>query len=142
MTKAAEFSIGDLDVRQKGETPFEVPFRNPDGTETGVVLLVLGAQSATVQAETNRLINERRTAEAQREAIQVNIGAPTVTPVETDIEFGQKLAAVRLVGWKGIKEPWSKELALKLVKSNPLLADQLTKASAVVGNFTPASATA
>lgn len=140
MTKTATISLSDLNARKHADTPFEFPFRNPDGTETGVILLVLGAHSETVQAETNRLVNERRAADAQREALQSSIGAPQFTPVETDVEFGQRLTAVRLVGWKGITEEWSKERALQLVKSNPSLQDQVTKASANVGNFTNGSA--
>lgn len=142
MTKVDEFSLSDLNARKQADTPFEFPFLRPDGTKTGVTLLVLGAQSETVMNETNRIINERRATDAQRELMQTGIGAPPVTPVEVDIEFTQKLTAVRLVGWKGIKEPWSKENALLLIKSNPQLADQVTKQSANIGNFTGASPTA
>ena len=157
MTKEASISIADLDVRTASETPFEFEYLLADGKGSGVFLQVLGAHSKTVQTETNRLVNDRRSAEAQREAMQIGIGAPAFTPVEDDIAFGQRLAAVRLVGWRGpgktegltaeqverfqgVKEPWSADLALKLCRSNPPLSEQVTKRSATLGNFTPTSA--
>lgn len=128
-------SLTQLDARAAGEAPFEFEYQLPNGTGSGVFLSVLGAQSRTVQAETNRLVNERRNADIQREAMQASIGAPIFSPVEQDIEFGQRLAAIRLVGWRGITEPWSAELALQLIKSNAPLAEQVTKKSAILGNF-------
>jgi len=159
MTKETSISLADLDVRKASETPFEFEYMLADGMGSGIFLSVLGAHSAVVQAETNRLVNERRAADANREVMQLNIGAAAFTPVESDIQFGQRLSAVRLVGWrqpgdtkglapdqierfKGVKEAWTPDLALVLCKSNPPLSEQVTKRSAAVGNFTTGSPTA
>lgn len=136
MTKAS-FSLKSLDARAASETPFEFEYLLPDGSPTGVFLSVLGSQSKEVTAEVNRLMNLRRSAEATQ-AIAAKTGgrkADAFVTVESDIEFGQRVAAVRLVGWRGIEEPYDPDLALELCKSNQDIATQVAEKSSDMGNF-------
>lgn len=144
MTKAA-ISLASLDVAKASETPFEFEYLDHDGEPTGVFFSVLGGQSATVSAETQKLLNARRKKEAAAEIRAKTGGRKTeavFVPIEEDIEFGQRLIAVRLCGWRGIKEEFSPALALQLIQSNQHIADAVAEASNDVGNFTKASPTA
>lgn len=134
MTKG--ITLAALSAISASETPFEFDYLLPDGSKSGVRLQVLGSQSAKVQAEINRLINERRTQEsAKAYATQRSGGAEAITPIEDDIAFGHRLSAVRLVGWVGVEEPYSEAGALMLCQSNADISDQVLKASNNLGNF-------
>lgn len=137
MTKPASMSLAQLDARKAGETPFEFEYVLPNGSGSGVFLSVLGEQCEKVSDEINRLVNERRRRE-QMAAVQASNSRPGQAPVasvESDIEFAQKLAAVRLVGWRGIEEPFTPENGLQLVKSNADAMQQIIDASKSVTNF-------
>lgn len=140
MTQAVEFDLDDLNIVQAAETPFEFEYIKPDGSNSGIFLSVLGGHSDKVRSVAAELINARRQKQAAREVQKARSGRNTPSAefdtVESDIEFGQRLAAVRLVGWRGIKQPWSPEGAAKLCKINPLIADQVMQASDDVANFT------
>ncbi|PIP01785.1 MAG: hypothetical protein COX55_09040 [Zetaproteobacteria bacterium CG23_combo_of_CG06-09_8_20_14_all_54_7] len=137
MTKT--FSLADLDATKASEQAFEFEYINAaTGEGTGIFLSVLGGESEAVTAEVAKLINERRRKQAARE-VQRKIGVGTkpteFETLESDVAFGQRLAAVRLVGWRGISDPWTAENALKLCTSNRDIASQVTQQSDMVGNF-------
>lgn len=159
MTKAKGISIGSLNAVSASEQPFEFEVVGPDGKLLGVFLSVLGGQSPIVTAHTNRLINERRKAQALRESkvTTMNPGAG-VAPVEDDVAFGQTLAAVRIVGWRnptntagldaeqlerfqGIEDEFSPALALQLCRINADISAQVLAHSNNMANFTKASPT-
>lgn len=136
--KKASFSLDDLDATKASAEAFEFEYINPAGDSTGVFLKVLGSQSETVTKEVNKLVNERRRKEAAREiARKVGVGQKAVEfeTMENDVEFGQRLAAVRLVGWRGISDAWSPENALKLCRTNRHVAAQVTAQSDEMANF-------
>lgn len=141
MTKL--LSLADLDAVSASDTPFEFEYILPDGTGSGVFLQVLGSQSEKVTTEVNKLVNARRKQQAQAEAVKGRspAGADFV-PIESDLEFGHKLTAVRLFGWRGIGDTFTPENALRLVSRNSAIAEQITAASNDIGNFTPASSKA
>jgi len=136
------FSLASLNSAKASEVPFEFPFLDADGDETGVFFSVIGGQSPAVVAETQRLLNDRR----KRDALAV-IRAKTggrkeqvvFTPVEEDLDFAHRMAAVRLVGWRGIEEPFAPDLALQLVQTNGDALSQIVDQSDKMGRFTSAS---
>ncbi len=131
-------SLSDLDASKACEDAFEFTYVNPDGTNSGVKFKVLGGQSERVTSEVTKLINERRRKEAAR-ANQMRLNPNKgfeFEPMENDIEFGNRLAAIRLVGWSGISDEFSPENALKLCKSNKDVALQITQQSDSMANFT------
>lgn len=130
------FSLNDLDAKTKGETPIQAEYVTKEGVETGVVFSILGGESETVQAAINKMVNSRRKQQAAIEAAATSVrGATAVTPVEDDIAFGHRLTAVRLVGWKGIKEEFSPENAMKLVSSNADVSAFILEVSNQSGRF-------
>lgn len=137
------FDLADLDARKAGETPFPMPFVGPDGGATGVVLMVLGGHCEKVQNAINKAQNDRKAKEIlQAQSVAKGAALTTAfTPVEDEKAFVQRLAAVRLAGWSGIKQSYSPELALALCQSNPALADQVIEASNNLANFMKLSPT-
>lgn len=137
MTKetVAAFSIDDLDAESACETPVEFEFIDETGANSGIFLQVLGGESATVKTKTNELMDQRRRQDEIRH-VNVRPGKPApITPTESDIAFGKRLAAIRLVGWRGIKEPYSPELALKLVTKRDELSAQVLTVSNDIARF-------
>jgi hypothetical protein len=153
--KNAALSIDDLDAVKASTEAFEFEYINAAGEPTGVFLSVLGAQSEKVTSEIAKLVNARRKKEAAREVQRrVGVGSKTVEfeTVESDVEFGQRLAAVRMAGWRGvgqttgldddqlgrfrpISEPFTPENALKLCRINREIATQVTLQSDTMANF-------
>jgi hypothetical protein len=140
MVKEVSFSLDDLDAVKHSETPFEFELMKANGDGSGIFLSVLGGNSDVVRTTAADLINARRQKQAVREMAKAKSGRNTQTAefdtVESDIEFGQRLAAVRLVGWRNIKDTWSKENADKLCRSNPGVAAQVMEQSDNLANFT------
>jgi hypothetical protein len=135
MTKS--FSLKDLDARSASDVPFEFEYIQPDGSGSGVFLKILGAQSKTVTDAVNQMMNERRRQEHVAE-INARTGgqkAAAIIPVEKDIELGQRMAAIRLVGWRGIDEEFTPELGLELCQSNQEVANQINEKSNDLANF-------
>jgi len=132
-TPAPTFSIADLNLSRQCEAAYEFEYLDANARPTGVFLSVLGSQSPTVLNYVRRSVQDRR----NREALLTKRGkdVPPVS-VEEDEEFGNEAAAVRLVGWRGITEPYSPELALQLVANNAELRGQVFKASNDLANFT------
>ena len=156
MTKTTGVSLASLNARKAAEVPIQFEYVL-EGKPTGLFFRVLGSQGATVTQSINRLVNERRKEEAAK-AAQATPGEVVFTAIEDDVAFAQRLAAVRLVGWRkpgeteglapdqverfqGIEDDWSAEAALTLCQTNPDIAAQVTAASNRLSNFTKASPT-
>lgn len=158
-TKPAGDSIADLNARKAAETPFEFEATGPDGKPSGHWFSVIGGQCYTVVTATQQLVNARRSQDAERDA-KASLSRPgdNIVPVEDDVAFGQRIAAVRLVGWRGpgdtqgldaeqlerfrgISDPFSPALALVLCQTNPDYAAQFTIKSNQTANFIKASST-
>lgn len=143
MTKS--ISIAALNATTASEVPFEFEFIDSDGSATGIFFSVLGDESVTVKAATEKLLDERRRKDAVAEArarVNNRTNEAVFTPVADDIDFGQRMAAVRLVGWLGIEEEFTPELALELIRSNRDIGAQVVRHSTALENFTrrPAAA--
>lgn len=150
------FSLDDLDAAQKSSEAFEFEYQNANGEPSGVFLSVVGSQAEKVTLAVAKLVNERRRKDAAREVqrrLQPNSKAIQFETMESDVEFGQRLAAVRLVGWRGpgqvdglsedqrsrfhgITDPWTEDNALRLCRTNRDVAAQVTLQSDAMGNFT------
>lgn len=149
------FTLDDLDASKASSTPFEFEYADEQGEPTGIWLSVYGGESEIVQRETARLQNERRRRQAARE-VQAKVGAgqkkTEFEPYESDVEYGKRVAASRLAGWRtkgqmdglsaeeklrfcGIDAPFTPENALLLCQRNSLIASQITLQSEASGNF-------
>jgi hypothetical protein len=142
-------SLDDLNAVAKSERPFEFEYIRPGDNETDrtkvpeddkIFLSVVGAQSETAAKAAASLINASRQKQAAAQ-ITARVGSnakanPVVIETfESDVEFGQRMAASRLVGWRGITDPWSVENAHRLCRSNRDVAAQVMQQSDNVGNF-------
>ncbi len=136
--KTAGVSLASLNVRKVAPAEFE--YVNPEGVATGLFFTVLGSHTDAVTEVSNRLVNERRQAQsAQESAALIDRRANAYTPIEDDIAFGQRLAAIRLAGWRGIDEPFSPENALVLCQGNPDIAAWVMQKSNSLGFTSKAS---
>jgi len=135
-------SLNDLDVTRACDTPHEFEVVDDStGKGLGVYLSVLGAHAQVIADYTVKSLNERRLATALAEKRDPRGKNPVVVPVEDDIEFSTELVALRVVGWRGISEPYSHENAIRLCTKNPSIKEQILAHSEKMANFTVASPT-
>lgn len=134
MTKT--LSLADLNARAASEKAFEFEYLI-EGEGTGFFVSVLGRSSDTISKALNAEMNARRRKLAIAEArnARARPGSAEFEPIEGDIEFGQRMAALRMVGWRGVPEPFTPEAALQLCQDNPDLAAQVVEASDNLANF-------
>ena len=129
-------SLANLNMVKASDTPFEFEYVTPEGVSTGIFFKVLGGQSETVTKAAAKMINERRRQVAARELNKRGISKQVdFDPIENDIEFGQRLAAVRLVGWSGITDEFTPENALRLCQTNKFVAAAILEYSDDAANF-------
>lgn len=129
-------SLSQLNLEAQSETPFEFEVIDENsGKGTGVFISVLGSHSKTVQSYVTKTLNGKRRAEALK-AAKGSKKDIDFTPVEDDIDFSIELAAIRVVAWRGIEEPFSYDNALLLCRTNPIIKQQIIDASDDVKNFT------
>lgn len=122
------FSIDDLDAVKACGNPFEFEYKFGNGKGSGVFISVLGDESETVAIETAAIMAAER---ARKEAAEAQ-----GKQYEFDaIKLGKQMAAIRIHGWRGIKEEFTPENALKLCMSNTAIADQVMQHSKNLGNF-------
>ena len=131
MSTPKGLSLTDLDATLASASAFEFEYE-VNGSPTGVFFSVLGSQAEEVVRELSQLVNTRRRKEAARSMKGKNAEIETF---ESDLESGARLAAIRLVGWRGIVEPFSRENALILCQSNPDIAARIIEQSDMMGNF-------
>ncbi len=130
--KSNVISISELNLVDQCSEAVEMPFLDTTGEETGITFLVLGAHAEEIQRWTNKKLNARR---RQEEMLKKRGKSSDIRPIEEDIDFGTELIARRLVGWTGIKEEWTPDLALQLCTCNPLAVEQIREFSEDLGNF-------
>jgi hypothetical protein len=130
MTKNT-LSLADLDLTTASEKAFEFEYLRADGGDTGVFITVLGSQAPKVQEWVRKSLNRRRS----QEALASKRGKEIDRTVEDDEQFGVDAAAIRIVAWRGISEPYSHENALVLMSNNTELRDQVFEASNNLGNY-------
>ncbi len=135
------FSINDLDITKSCETPVEFEVKDDvTGKGTGIFLSVLGGHSETVTNFVKKSLNERRIADAMAEKRDPRGKKPIVHLVEEDMEFSTEAVAIRIVDWRGLKEPFSHANAVRLCTINPPIKEQVLAVSEDLKNFpTPSS---
>ena len=127
-------SLADLDLVSASENAYEFEYLRPDGSDTGVFVTVLGAQAPKVQDWVRKTLNRRKS----QDQLAAKRGKEIERTIEDDEQFGIDAAAIRVVGWRGITEPYSHENALILMERNNELREQVFEASNNLGNFTKA----
>lgn len=137
-TAAAQLvDITEFDVVGACERGHEFELRNPDGSSTGIKLSVLGSFAPEVVAHGARLaeqlINEQRLAQRKGKMPK----AKTMDELKAqNIES----AVVRVVGWSGVRQPYTTELLRAALGRNPHWIPQVIEAADDLGNFGTTSA--
>lgn len=106
--------------------------RNPDGTPTGITLIVRGAFAPEVVAwnssTAEKFLNEQRAAQRRGKAPK----SKTVDELEAQNIEG---AVVRVADWKGVRQPFSADQLRAALKRNPHWTAQIVEESESLGNF-------
>ncbi|PRC92676.1 hypothetical protein [Solimicrobium silvestre] len=131
--KKVSMSLNDLNIVKKCDDAFEFEYiSETTGKGTGVFINVLGSHSPKVQGYVRRELNDlRKQAEMAKKR-----GKEIERSIEDDEGFSNEAAAIRVIGWRGITEDYSPELAVQLIASNPIIRAQIYAASNDLENFT------
>ena len=124
-------NLQDLDLTTEQGYEFEYVSES-SAIPSGIYITVLSSTSETVKKWIRQSLNKIRT----REAMQAKRGKDVeVRTVEDDEQFSIESAAVRIIGWRGIAQEFTPELAVKLCTINPEIRAQVIKESDELGNF-------
>jgi hypothetical protein len=128
-----KIDILSFDVVKDSEQGFDLALKNADGSDSGVVLVVLGKHSDKVTTWTKKKFNEY-----QREAEMAKKRGRDVEPksLEDLEEFNITGALVRVTGWKNVAQDFSEDLLKTALKRNPHWMEQIIEASDDAANFT------
>jgi hypothetical protein len=118
------FTIDDLDAVKACSTPVEIEYRFGNGKGSGVFFEVLGDEAEPVAVETAALMAAERVRAEAGDGYKMDAA-----------KLGKHMAAIRICGWRGIKEEYTREGAIKLCMNNVAIADQVMSASKNLGNF-------
>jgi hypothetical protein len=134
MTKKA-ISIADLNARKDAAQGHEIELKIPGATDgLGVFLTILGEQAQIVEDFEVELADKR--AQESLEAAQDGKAKPR--SARQTLKDNLERALVRVIGWRGLTETYSPELARTLLANNPDFVDQVLAESRNRGNFTKA----
>ncbi len=130
--------LSSLDLSTTSEQGFEFEFiPEATGIGEGFFITVLGKHADSVKEWTRKAVNNMR----DRERMLTKKGKDDYRTVEEDEAFGIKLAAITIIGWKGLNDAgspveFSPEMALTICRINPEVRDQVSAASDLMSNFT------
>lgn len=136
MTKQVVFDITAFDAVAESEVGVDIELKHADGvTGTGIIVTVIGKHADAVVAFTrnvlNRMLRDEQLAKRRGKDVEVD--------VEKLKEQSREDAAIRVIGWKNVKQEFSKELLKSVLVRNPHWIDQIVEASNDLGNFTKSS---
>lgn len=128
--------IMSFDAVSESEAGYEFELKDKDGiTGTGVYLTVLGKHADPVNKWITKIVNTqiRENQIAARKGKQVE--SKSLEEIKDQNIEG---AVIRVVKWRNVKQPFSKELMAATFKRNPHFVDQVIEESDNLGNFTQA----
>jgi len=131
-TSKPVLSLADFNASAKCSNAFEFPYLDENGNETAWLIQVVGDQSPQVKKAIFAKINRKR---AQEEFLKKKGKEPVLEDIEEIINDNYESLAACIVGWSGIVEPYSHELAVRALSDNKSLADQVKAASENILNF-------
>lgn len=131
-TKTPILSLADFNASAKCENAFEFPFLDDEGNETPWLISVIGDQAPAVKRAIYKKINAKR----QQEAFLKKKGKePALEDIEDLIADNIEGLSACVVGWRGIAEEYTPELAKIALENNKSLVDQVKAASENSKNF-------
>lgn len=130
--------LADLNLKAQNNQSYEFEYIDPNDEPTGIFFSVIGGHSDKIV----RLASEQRDKQLLTESMAAKKGKDV--PIETtekQLANRAKLNAARLVGWRGIDEPFTDENALLLVSNNAHISEAIARESEDMRNFTKANST-
>ena len=128
-----KLSIASFDAVAESEKGSELELKNPNGTDTGLTVLVLGSNAEIVRRHFTKLVREN----IKRNEVLQKKGKSIADDYDA-IELQNKEAescAVRVTGWQGVDEPFSVDLLIPALKRNPHWIEQINEFSNDLSNF-------
>lgn len=124
--------IDSFDAVRQSEGGYEIELKDPKGNGTGVFVTIVGKHAEVVTRWTARLINE-----AQREAMYAQKSGKQMQPKPIEELRARNIegAALRVIGWRNVKQPFTQERMRSALSRNPHWIDQIVEESDDVGNF-------
>jgi hypothetical protein len=133
MTKLVDISSLGLNAVADCEIPYKMPVKRADGSLTALVLHVIGQHADAVEKWNASIFTQW-----QRDEMMAKRKNKEVEPKSLD-EYKQgniEGALVRIVGWEGVSNEFSKDKMRELLANNPHLRDDVIEASTDLTNFT------
>lgn len=128
-----DLDILDFDAVKLSEHDHEFELKHLDGeTGTGIFLKVIGKHADVVTKFTTKVVNQQ-----QREAMLAHKSGKPMPPKPLEELRAQNIeaAALRVTGWRNVKQAFSQDLMRQALARNPHWVDQIVEESDKVGNF-------
>jgi hypothetical protein len=131
MTKLVDIST--FDAVAESEQPFDLTMKNADGSDTPVVLCILGQYSSLVEKWNSEFIRkyQREIEMAKRKGKD-----PEMRSYEEMRDQDIEGTLVRIAGWKNVAGEYDKEKMRNALLRNPHWRKQIQDASEDASNFT------
>jgi len=129
-----KLSIASFDAVAESEQGAKLELKNPNGSETGLTMFVLGSNAEIVRRHFTKLVREN----IRKNEINQKKGKSIADDYDA-IELQAKEAescAVRVTGWHGVDEPFDSALLISAFKRNPHWVEQVNEFSNDLSNFT------
>jgi hypothetical protein len=127
-----DIDILSFDAVADCEQGYDLELLDKDGvTPTGITVIVIGSKADSVQQWTSRMYTKMRQAEdlAKRKGQEVKIDLVELRAQNIDG------AALRVTGWRGVKQTFDREMLKQALARNDHWVDQILEASNDLGNF-------
>lgn len=125
-------SLADFNASAKCENAFEFAYLDEFGEPTPWKIKVIGDQAPQVKRAIYAKINQKR---RQEEFLRKKGKDVPLDDIEDLIDDNFDSLAACIVGWSGIAEEYSPELALQALKNNKSLVEQVKTNTENIQNF-------
>jgi hypothetical protein len=132
MAKEKLIDITKLDAVADSERGFELELKHADGEDVGLTLIVLGKHADVVMQWQKKLFQKLQ----REESLNKKRGKETELDIDEVQERTIESALIRVTGWQGAQQEFSKDLLKGLFKRNPHFVTQVIEASDTDANFT------
>lgn len=128
-----DLDILSFDAVADSEAGSELELMQPDGqTSTGIFLTIIGKHADAVTQWQSKLMDKK-----QREAMLAHKSGKPAPAQSAEERNAMNIegTALRVTGWRGVKQEFSQDLLRKALARNPHWIPQILDHSEDVGNF-------
>ena len=134
-TMAAPVDLDSLDAVADASNAYKLEMRDPAGNSypTPIHFLIIGRQADAVNKFYAKHVNDYI---QKREFARRRGKEPEPKSAEEVQQDSINGAAVRVIGWEGIKQAFDVDTLKRALRRNPQWVDQIVEASDELGNYT------